>query len=134
MNGSTGHKDLAVWREGIALLAEVHLAVGRFPDAERGDLGDRIYRSALAVPSKIAEGQETGSREEFLRHLLVARESLSELGSLLVTAEQLGCLSAGELESLEQACMNVANPLRGLIERVRRDVGVLRGGNASSAS
>jgi four helix bundle protein len=122
-SGRAGHKDLAVWREGIALLAEVHLAVGRFPGSERDDLGDRIYRSALAVPSKIAEGQDTGSRPEFLEHLLVAREALAELGSLLVTAEQLGCLSAEELESLEQARANVANPLRGLIERVRRDMG-----------
>ncbi len=134
IHGRPGHKDLAVWREGIALLAEVHLAVARLPEAGRGDLGDRIYRSALAVPSKIAEGQDTGSRAEFLEHLLAAREALSELGTLLVMAEQLGCLTPVELESLEQACMNVANPLGGLIDRVRRDVGILRGGNASPAS
>jgi four helix bundle protein len=131
MRMTQGRKDLAVWREGIALLAEIHLAVGRFPETERADLGDRIYRSALAVPSKIAEGQETGSRAEFLEHLLLARAALSELGALLATAEQMGCLSPEELESLEQACTNVANPLRGLIDRVRRDLGVTGRGDAS---
>jgi four helix bundle protein len=131
---ANGHKDLAVWREGIALLAEVHLVVKRFPEGERDSLGERLYRAAVTIPSKIAEGQETGSRAEFLAHLLAARESLSELKSLLVAAEQLGCLSQTELESLEGACANVANPLHGLIDRVRRDAAILQGGAAPKPS
>jgi four helix bundle protein len=128
------YRDLGVWREAIALLAEIHLLMRRFPGHERDLLGEQIFRAAVAVPAKIAEGQQYGDRREFLRLLREAGSRLSELEVLLVTAEQLGCMTPGELESLEEYRANVDKPLRGLVEKVRRDVAILHPGEAPGPS
>jgi four helix bundle protein len=120
------YKDLGAWQEGIALLAEIHRVVGRFPEQEREDLGERIYRAAVAVPARISEGYDCRNREEFLGLLLAAQAGLTEVETLLAAAEQLGCVSPAELERLEQACADAAKPLKGLIAKVRRDVAILR--------
>jgi four helix bundle protein len=127
------YRDLGAWREGVALLAEIHLLVKRLPAHEREFLGDRIFKAAVAVPARISEGQESGDRAEFLRHLRAAGAALSELGTLLILAEQQGHVTPVELESLEQACAEAAKPLRGLLEKVRRDVEILRPGETPAA-
>lgn len=123
---SRDYRDLGVWQEAIALLAEIHLLVKRLPEDEQPHLGAQLFQAAVAVPSKIAEGQQCGDRAAFLRLLREAESRLIELDVLLLTAEQLGFLSPAELEALELARRNVLNPLRGLIGKVRRDVAILR--------
>lgn len=115
-------RDLAAWREAIALLAEVHLLVKRFPEGEQAHLGDRLYRAAVAVPASIADGHEMNTRAAFLPRLHSAAAALSELGALLELADQLGHLQPGEAERLEHARKAAAAPLRGLIARVERDL------------
>jgi four helix bundle protein len=119
------YRDLGVWQEGIALLAEIHRMVARFPVREREQLGEQLYRAAVAVPARISEGHDSGHRAEFLRFLLAAQTGLAEVEALVAAAEQLGCVSPSTLERLEQACEDVAKPLQGLIAKVRRDVAVL---------
>jgi four helix bundle protein len=128
------YRDLGVWQEAIALLAEIHLLVKRLPEEEQPLLGDQFFQAALAVPARIAQGQQSGDRGQFLRFLQEAGVRLSELEVLLITAEHLGFLSPAELEALEQCRRNVLNPLRGLIGKVRRDVAVLKPEDARSTS
>jgi four helix bundle protein len=128
------YRDLGVWQEAITLLAEIHLLVKRLPEEEQSLLGDQLFQAALAVPSRIAQGQQSGDRGRFLRLLQEAGVRLSELEVLLITAEQLGFLTPAELEALEHCRRNVLNPLRGLIGKVRRDVAILKPEDARATS
>lgn len=121
-------EDLGVWREAVALLAEVHPLVKRLPADEREHLGERLFRAAVAVPARIADGHDSGDRAFFLDRLRHASEALAELGTLIVLAEQLGHVTPAELAALERARETVAAPLRGLADRVRRDLAGPSGG------
>ncbi len=83
------HKDLDVWNEGIGLVLEVYKIVKQFPIEEKFGLSDQIRRSAISIPSNIAEGAARNSKKEFLQFLFIALGSLSELETQLIIAKKL---------------------------------------------
>jgi len=66
--------------------------VNGFPKSEAYGLAGQMRRSAVSVPSNIAEGAARKSRAEFLRFLSVAQGSLSEPDTQLELAHMLGCI------------------------------------------
>lgn len=88
------HHELRVWKEAMTLVTRVYVVTRMFPADERFGLTSQIRRSSVSVPSNIAEGAARGSRQEFLRFLMIARGSLSELDTQLRIAENLE-LAAG---------------------------------------
>ena len=49
------HHDLVVWKESINLVKEIYELTDSFPKKETYSLTDQIRRSAVSVPSNIAE-------------------------------------------------------------------------------
>ncbi len=84
------HERLEVWADAMALVEQVYRITARFPDAERFGLTSQMRRSAISVPSNIAEGAARRSRVELLRFLAIARGSLAELDTQLQIAVRLG--------------------------------------------
>ncbi|MBS0194064.1 MAG: four helix bundle protein [Proteobacteria bacterium] len=77
------HETLDVWQESMSLVESVYACSRRFPDSERFGLTSQIRRSAVSIPSNIAEGAARRSTPELLRFLAIARGSLSELDTQL---------------------------------------------------
>jgi hypothetical protein len=48
-------KDLVVWQKSRILVKEIYILIGQFPKEERYGLVDQIKRSAVSIPSNIAE-------------------------------------------------------------------------------
>lgn len=76
----------------------------KFPDDEKFGLTSQIRRSAISVPSNIAEGFERktrGDRRQFLRYAL---GSLGEIYTQLELAANLGMVNRDEviLDEIEQ--------------------------------
>jgi four helix bundle protein len=95
MNGPTTHRDLAAWREAMALAVAVYRQTASFPKEEVYGLTSQIRRAAVSIPSNIAEGAGRNSSREQLQFLGITFGSLAELDTQLDLAVQLGYMDAG---------------------------------------
>ena len=75
----TGYENLDVWKKSIILVTNVYQLVKLLPKEETYALSDQIRRSAVSVPSNIAEGSSRNSKKEFVQFLYVSLGSLCEL-------------------------------------------------------
>ena len=88
----------------MSLVELVYRLSRSFPDSERFGLVSQARRSAVSIPSNIAEGAARRSTAEYLRFLSIARGSLSELDTQIQIATRLGYIE--ESSEFEQ-CTNV---------------------------
>lgn len=120
---TTRHEDLAAWRHSIALAAKVYAATRQLPSDEPLGLVGELRRTALLVPSSIAEGAALGRRSEFVHCLQAARGALSKLQTRLVIAAGQGLIASsdaiGAAASPLADVTEVARELDGLLRRVR---------------
>jgi len=79
-------------------------------------LSDQIMRSAVSIPSNIAEGDERGTNKDALRFLLVARGSLAELETQLGIAEAIGVIPQTTAARIAIQVDEVARLLGGTIK------------------
>ena len=81
-------RELVVWQRAMQLTVAICLS-GDFPREEQYGLTSQIRRSAVSIPSNIAEGQGRRSVGEFKQFLGVARGSNFEVQTQLEIARAL---------------------------------------------
>jgi four helix bundle protein len=109
------YRDLVVWQKALDLVTEVYAATSGFPREEVFGLTSQLRRSAVSVPSNIAEGQGRATKGEFIQFLSHARGSLYELETQIVIAGRLGYLLAEREHALAAKAEEVARILNGLL-------------------
>jgi four helix bundle protein len=82
-------KDLIVWQRGMELVVEVYRVTSFLPKGEGFGLVSQMQRSAVSIPSNIAEGKRRGSVKEYVHFLRVADGSAAELETQLLIAERI---------------------------------------------
>ncbi len=82
-------KELKIWQRSIDLAAKVYSLTAKFPDSEKFGLISQTRRSAVSVPSNIAEGSGRGSNKDFSRFLDISLSSSFELETQLIIAKML---------------------------------------------
>ena len=92
-NKIKGYRDLIVWQKAMLLSVEVYRTTSRFPRSELYGLVSQMRRSAISIPSNIAEGSLRFSRKDFRRFLLIAFGSGAELETQLELSQQLGFIN-----------------------------------------
>jgi four helix bundle protein len=91
--GAKTYKELIVWQKSMALAREIYRASALLPKEERYGLQSQMRRSAVSVPSNIAEGNARRTRGEYLQFLGQARGSLAELETQILLCLDLGLLA-----------------------------------------
>ena len=85
-----GYKNLEVWQKSMQLVTDVYRLVKQLPREETYALADQIRRSAVSVPSNIAEGSSRNSKKEFVQFLYISLGSLCELETQILIAKNIG--------------------------------------------
>ena len=105
------HKDLEVWKKSMDLVESIYTLTQRFPEAEKFGLTSQMRRSAVSIPSNIAEGAARKGDKEFLHFLPIALGSLSELETQYLIATRLEFII--KQESFELQLLQVKKLLLG---------------------
>jgi len=115
------YRELIAWQKAMALVTEVYRETQDFPKTEVSGLTSQIRRSAISIPSNIAEGQGRLSTGEFTHLLGTARGSLLELETHLLIARNLGHLDESRIRKLLEMSAEVGRIVNGLISSLGTD-------------
>ena len=114
------YRDLHVWQRSVQFAVEIYRVTRGFPKHELyGGLTDQIRRSAVSIPSNIAEGQIRHSQRVFANHVDIALGSAAELGTQLLIAREIGYLSPEDHRRLTDELTEITKMLHGLHRAVR---------------
>ena len=61
--GIKNHKDLEVWKKSMDLVSNIYKITESFPNKELYGLTNQIRRTAVSIPSNIAEGTARNSKK-----------------------------------------------------------------------
>jgi four helix bundle protein len=113
---SQSFRDLQVWQKSIRLATSIYLLTKEFPREEIYGLTSQIRRSAVSVPSNIAEGQGRLSNGESRQFLGIARGSNFELQTQLEIGRNLGLGKPELLNEAESLSHEVGKMIYALLE------------------
>ncbi len=100
-------------------MTSVYGFTSRFPKDETYGLSQQIRRSAISVPSNIAEGYGRQSTQDYIRFLQIARGSLYELETQLEIARNLEFLSSDAVVKLSESTTEIGKMLNSLLSKLR---------------
>jgi four helix bundle protein len=111
-------RDLVVWQRAMQLTVAVYRLTQNFPHEEQYGLTSQIRRSAVSIPSNIAEGQGRLSVGEFKQFLGIARGSNFEVQTQLEIARALNFGSSASIDEAEGLSHEVGKMIYGLLESI----------------
>ena len=109
------YKELIVWQKSIQLCTEIYKETSKFPKNEMYGLVSQIRRSAVAIPSNIAEGYLRGHRSEYIQFLRIAYSSGAELESQLIISRNISYINSVTFQKLNSALEEIMKMLNRLI-------------------
>lgn len=104
----------------MALVERCYEFTTRLPASERYELARQIRRSAVSIPSNVAEGYGRRTRGDYVRFLAVANGSLRELETQILIAQRLGFVEPPDVKSALDLCGQVGRMLIALHRRLTR--------------
>ncbi|MBM3327193.1 MAG: four helix bundle protein [Calditrichaeota bacterium] len=119
MNKGFRHlEDIEVWKRACRLVVRIYELADSGVLSKHYSLKDQMVRSAVSIPSNIAEGYERDSNAEFRRFLLIAKGSCGELRTQLYILKATKIVEGTNVDSLIGECMEISSMLKGLSTQI----------------
>ncbi len=113
-------ENLEVWKRGCRLAVNVCVASHK---SREFALRDQIHRSAISIPSNIAEGSERSSEADFSRFLSYSKGSCGELRTQLMihreVCRELGIDPFANTDTMIEETREISRMLSGLIGHLK---------------
>jgi len=113
-------KELKVWQRSYDFCIKVYRITAGFPKGERYGLRSQIRRSAVSIPSNIAEGYGRKTTADYVHMLYIAYGSICELETQILLSGDLGLIGNKELRIAKQDIAEIERMLMGLIRSLRK--------------
>jgi four helix bundle protein len=110
--GYRSFEDLEVWKNACQLAVEIYSVLRHCKDYS---YRDQMQKSAISIPSNIAEGAERGSTKDFIRFLHIAKGSAGELRTQLYIAEKVKIINSNDRVALCDKLISISKMLQSLI-------------------
>ncbi len=113
------YRELIVWQKAMDLVELVYQATKQFPKEELYGLTSQVRRSAVSIPSNIAEGQARKSTAEFLNFLSIANGSRAEMETQILLAQRLNYVTTDTVQPILNLSEEVNRLLNGLMNSLK---------------
>lgn len=113
------YKDLIVWQKSIELVTLIYQITEKFPKEEMYGLTSQVRRSAVSIPSNIAEGKCRGTKKDYCQFLHIALGSGAELETQLIISNSLGYSPENDINKLMELLIEVMKMLNKLISNLK---------------
>ena len=90
------------------------------PKEEKYAISEQIRRSAVSIPSNIAEGFERSTNKELIHFLFIAKGSAGEVRTQLWLASDLNYLNKKELDALIDKVKTISKMIQGMINYLQK--------------
>ena len=111
-------RDLEVWQLGKKIVIRVYQITKEFPREEQFGLISQMRRTAVSIPSNIAEGFNRYNNKEYRQFLYIALGSCAELETQIELSGDLGFLTRPLCEQLLEQMDFESRMLRNLIKKL----------------
>jgi len=112
------YKDLKIWQKGIEIVSDIYILTKKFPKEELYGLTSQIRRSAISIPSNIAEGFRRYHNKEYRQFLYISLGSCAELETQIAIAKNLKYITEEKeielTEKLDHICRMTSNLIKKL--------------------
>jgi len=116
------YKELKVWKKGVEIVDRIYEITEDFPQKELYVLTSQMQRSAISIPSNIAEGFARGHTAEYRQFLRTALGSCAELETQLIIAHRRNYTSQTKTESLQENLDHESRMIMNLIKSLNKNV------------
>ena|SRR5690606_6542991 len=113
-------EDLKVWNKAMEIAVETYKLSADFPKEEKYGLTSQIRKSAVSVPSNIAEGAGRNTPGEFKNFLSIANGSSYELFTQLILSYKLDLVSESLVQPIIKEVIEVQKMNYALIKHLEK--------------
>jgi len=120
LNSGKRYTDLNVWLEARRLSKDIYSVTAEFPRHEQFGLINQMRRSAISIPSNIAEGCGRHYPKDSIQFFFIARGSIYELETQMYLSFDLKYLDKEKLNQLLILTETTRKLLSGFINYYQR--------------
>ena len=120
MSTITSFRDLLVWQKSMDLAVRCYRTAQRLPRTEQQVLGYQLRKTAVSIPSNIAEGFSRHSTASYIQHLWISHASGGELETQVELGKRLNLVAGSESEILIADAQEIGRMINGLVRSLER--------------
>jgi len=109
---------LKIWQKSIQLVEEVYTVSRSFPKEEMYGLQSQLRRSAVSIPSNIAEGFARLHNREYRNFLYISLGSCAELATQIIIASRLKYVEKIKADTLLNEIEEISKMTMSLIKKL----------------
>ena len=113
------YKELQIWKKSMIMVKMVYELMESMPASENYGLSQQIKRSAVSIPSNIAEGASRSSDKEFMRFLHYSNGSMAELLTQLELTISLDFMQGDQSQQVSESIHELQKMTYSLIKRMK---------------
>jgi len=113
-------RDLLLWQKSIDLAVRTYQTARRLPRSEDHVPGYQLRKSALSIPSNVAEGWSRHSTPAYIQHLWIAHGSGGELETQLEIGQRLQLVPGDAADLLIRDAQEIGRMINGLASSLAR--------------
>jgi len=112
-------EELPVWKDARTFAIKIYNLTKKFPKEENYGLTSQVTRATISIGSNIAEGFDRYSKKDFIRFLIIARGSISEIQNDLYIALDLKYINQNDFQEAYALAKDLGKQINGFIKYLR---------------